>query len=124
MLTPNTVASNFLFNLFPNCSRSGMSFGDAATRTSFPAEEEEEEKMEVGGEEEPFLTSSLPPVRLPLDYSLHSRHRTVLPKEIKGISDSSLALSVCLSSVHPTAIRFLSLYLDTECTHFLFSFFL
>ena len=66
-----------------------MSFGDAATRTSFPAEEEEEEKMEVGGEEEPFLTSSLPPVRLPLDYSLHSRHRTVLPKEIKGISDSS-----------------------------------
>ena len=94
----------FSSHCLPHCSRSGMSFGDATARSSFPAEEEEEEKMEVGGEEEPFLTSSLPPVRLPLDYSLHYKHRTVLPKEIKGILNSSLALLVYQSSVHPTAI--------------------
>lgn len=44
--------------------------------------------MEVD-EKQLFSTSKLPPVQLPLDYSLHARHRTVAPKQIKGKSEKS-----------------------------------
>ena len=40
--------------------------------------------MEVD-EKQLFSGSQLPPVQLPLDYSLHTRHRTVAPKQIKGM---------------------------------------
>lgn len=36
---------------------------------------------EGGGEL--FQHSQLPPIRLPLDYSMHTRHRTVLAKQVK-----------------------------------------
>ena len=36
-------------------------------------------------EKQLFSGSQLPPVQLPLDYSLHTRHRTVAPKQIKSM---------------------------------------
>lgn len=45
---------------------------------------DEEEGEEVDDVKQLFPTSKLPPVQLPLDYSLHARHKTVAPKPIKN----------------------------------------
>ena len=54
--------------------------------------------MEVGGEQEEqllFSGSNLPPVQLPLDYSLHTKHRAVVTKN-KCRSFSSTTTSIDL----------------------------
>ena len=49
-------------------------------RFQFSDDEEEEVKDMDLGEEEMFACSKLPPVQLPLDYSLHTRQKSVISR--------------------------------------------
>lgn len=71
---------------------SSLSNSDNKIKTELPSEdmEDQHEPLVDASMDYLFLNSQYPPIQLPLDYQLHTRHRVVAPKKVKVVKDEPM----------------------------------
>ena len=71
---------------------SNLSNSDNKIKSELPSEDMEDqyEPLVDTSMDDLFSNSQHPPIQLPLDYQLHTRHRLVVPKKVKVVKDEPM----------------------------------